>query len=167
MHRLTLALAAAFFVGACSAPSPEASTPAQVYWNGPIYDGADRAFHGMIRPGSTIVIDSYGGDMYSSFGMGRRVMATGSKIIVAENASCNSACVFVLLGASGVRISPSATIAIHRPSMSDDFVYEDLREYVLDMGGSQAFADLMWSIPNSSQYDLSPGERARYLPPAF
>lgn len=99
--------------------------------------------------GILIVLDSGGGSVAGAMRIGRLLRAHGAVAFVEAGNACASACVFVLMGATQRRVSPTGKVEIHRPytgvaeSMS---VEERQHAYKLNRDAIRTYLDEM-NIP--------------------
>lgn len=113
-------------------------------------------------------VDSAGGEVFAALEIGRALRAEGASIAVAPDASCLSACVFVLMGARERRIAPGARVGIHRPSVDADrpalaaALSGALALYADEMDVPRGIVDAMMSVPPDRMRELGPAALARY-----
>ena len=122
----------------------------------------------------TLVLDSEGGDVAAAIEIGRVVRRwSASFVVVAANAKCFSACVFVLAG--GLSRTVHGTIGIHRPfgsgteAQSYDATQKKFRaleqaakNYLHDMNVPASLYDEMMSVPPQKLRILTKAELDRF-----
>jgi ATP-dependent protease ClpP protease subunit len=119
-----------------------------------------------------IDLDSPGGELFSALEIGRVLRAERASVRVRDGASCVSACVFVLMGATERDLDGGARVAIHRPSLDDpkptggDAIVEamsaQLVAYAQQMNVPRRIIDDMMRIPADQLRWLRPSELAAY-----
>jgi hypothetical protein len=110
-------------------------------------------------------LDSPGGELFSALEIGRLLRDERASVRVRDGASCVSACVFVLMGATARDFEKGARVAIHRPSLAtserDDATVgamsAQLVQYARQMNVAPGLVDDMMQIP---------ADRLRWLRPA-
>jgi hypothetical protein len=122
-------------------------------------------------------VDSQGGEIFATLEIGRIMRAEGALITVGKEASCISACVFLLMGAIERHISNDARVGIHRPSLrapqaggprpgSEDTIVAALAEqlvlYAQQMNVPRQIIDALMVIPPDRVEFLSVSELATY-----
>jgi hypothetical protein len=113
--------------------------------------------------------DTRGGEVFAALEIGRLLRRESASIRVAEGAACDSACVFVLMGATARSLAPSAGVGIHRVSLGDagsDALAESMAAplvlYAEQMGVSRAIVEDMRAIPADRLRYLTPADLAAY-----
>ena len=119
------------------------------------------------------ILDSSGGDIRTAMQIGRFLRSTQARAEVPQEATCASACVFVLAGAV-VRVV-DGRIAIHRPFNPVDLetspdaqraVFQrleaEVKKYLKEMNISTALYDDMIYISSTTAKFLGPDELQRY-----
>jgi hypothetical protein len=113
--------------------------------------------------------DSQGGQVFAGLEIGRILRAERASIAIRDGASCVSACVFVLMGATERSVGATARVAIHRPSLgeagSDTTVAamtDQLVLYARQMDLPRAIVDAMMAVPADRLRFLTPGDLARF-----
>jgi hypothetical protein len=114
-------------------------------------------------------IDSPGGQVFAAMEIGRLLRREAATIRVGRGASCISACVFVLMGATEREAAANARIGLHRPSLGDPrrntlvpVMSEPLVHYAEEMGVSPRIVDEMLAIPASQVRFVTTAELERY-----
>jgi ATP-dependent protease ClpP protease subunit len=119
-------------------------------------------------------LNSLGGEVDAAIEIGRFVRDKQGNVLVVENASCASACIFILAG--GAYRAVRGTLGIHRPfletpsrTMTPGDIknimtkrQEQLRAFLREMNISERLADDMMVIPSAQMKRLSPQEIALY-----
>ena len=111
-----------------------------------------------------ILLNSSGGDVDTALFMGRILRKNLAWTVLKESGTCNSSCIFVMMGGVTRTILGDAGIGMHRPrfnqkSFSDtsnsgeaikkyNSLRERLKEYFDDMGIPQEVLEKMMSIPS-------------------
>jgi len=121
-----------------------------------------------------INLNSRGGDVEASLAMGRAIRARNSLTSVPSDATCASACVFVL--AAGVNKSVLGAVAVHRPYMGEvgDFSSEYIKkrhnqikttvqQYLSEMNVPKNLYEFMYSIKPEESYRLSNEELRQFM----
>lgn len=111
-----------------------------------------------------IDLDSPGGALFPALEIGRLLREERASVRVRDGASCVSACVFALMGATERDVDAGAGIAIHRPSLGSekddatvDAMSAQLVQYAQQMNVARGLVDDMMRIP---------ADRLRWLRPA-
>lgn len=115
-------------------------------------------------------LDSPGGELFSALEIGRLLRDEQASVQIRDGASCVSACVFVLMGATERDLDAGARVAIHRPSLGtsdrDDALVEamsaQLVQYAQQMNVARDLVDDMMRIPADRLRWLQPAELAAY-----
>jgi len=113
-------------------------------------------------------VDSRGGEIFAGMEIGRLLRRERARFAVGAGASCQSACVFALMGAVETSVGDGARIGIHRPSLEAgrdhllESMFASLAAYVDEMHVSRAILDDMFNTPSSSMRWLSGADLARY-----
>jgi len=117
-------------------------------------------------------VDSQGGSVFAALEIGRLFRRERASLLVAENASCISACVFLLLGAVEREVGDGARVGIHRPSLGPpdrpqpagvvDAMAGSLVLYAEQMHVPRAIVDEMMAIPSDRVELLRPSDLAAY-----
>jgi ATP-dependent protease ClpP protease subunit len=104
-----------------------------------------------------VELDSPGGELFSALEIGRMLRDQRASVRVRSGASCVSACVFLLMGATERDLDDGARVAIHRPSLGlakqddDDAIVEamsaQLVAYAQQMNVPRRIVDDMMQIP--------------------
>ena len=121
-----------------------------------------------------IMLDSRGGDVDEGMAMGRLLRRYG---VSTMHKSCSSSCVFIFMGGvnrfahTNLGQSDEVKLGVHRPEMGEAHVASPnafttammkmLKDYTIEMSGSDAFYNFMMQIPFSSLYDISYAEAVR------
>lgn len=130
----------------------------------------ETARHALGRPVAIEVdLDTRGGEVFSAMEIGRLLRSEAVSIRVAPGAECISACIFVLMGATGRAVAPTARVGIHRPSLGGagreglvDAMSAPLVSYAQQMHASRRIVDDMLAIPADRIRYLSAPELASY-----
>ena len=130
-------------------------------------DGAQRSMHRDVAV--HVDVDSEGGQVFAAMEIGRILRSEKASISVEKGASCNSACVFVLMGATRRSVARGARVGIHRPSIGEaggdaniDAIADQIRWYVEQMNVSPGIVPAMMSIPSDQMRFLTPAELDAY-----
>jgi hypothetical protein len=114
-------------------------------------------------------VDSRGGEVFAALEIGRLLRRERASISVGRDASCISACVFLLMGAVDRSIERGAHLAIHRPSLGDagrsglvDEMAAGIALYADEMNVPRAFVDDIMSMPAGTLKVLKRADLARY-----
>ena len=114
-------------------------------------------------------VDTPGGEVFAAMEIGRLLRREAASIRIGAGASCISACVFVLMGATQRSVAPGARIGIHRPTLEDggqDALVEAMSQqfvrYAAQMEVPRAIVDDMMAIPAKRVRHLTPADLARY-----
>jgi hypothetical protein len=114
-------------------------------------------------------IDSQGGQVFAAMEIGRILRSAAASIVVANGASCVSACVFVLMGAPERSVADGARIGIHRPALAAagsaalvDAMSAAIASYAEQMQVSRAIIADMMAIPADHMRLLTSAELDRY-----
>jgi len=126
-------------------------------------DDARRALHRDVV--LHLDLDSEGGEIFAAMEIGRLLRDANASIAVERGAVCNSACVFVLMGATRRSVAPGAHVGIHRPSLGDarrepdvDALADQIRWYAKQMDVSPMIASAMMAVPSDRMKYLSVAE---------
>ena len=119
-------------------------------------------------------LNSRGGDVDEGMAMGHLIRNAGASTL---HKSCSSSCVFVFMAGVGrfthSNLGQSADVyfGVHRPELAESFVasptpfsaamMKKLKDYTVEMSGSDMFYDFMMQIPFSSPYSLSLSEAVK------
>jgi len=116
-----------------------------------------------------VEIDSEGGEIFAAMEIGRLLRDADASIAVERGAVCNSACVFVLMGATRRSVARGARVGIHRPSLGAgsraadvDALADQLRWYAEQMGISPAIVPEIMQIPSNRMRFLTVAELREY-----
>ena len=116
-----------------------------------------------------IEVNSHGGEVFAAMEIGRLLRGVGASVAVERGAVCNSACVFVLMGAPRRSVARGARVGIHRPSLGDvrqepnvDALADQLRWYAEQMGVSPAIVPAMMAVPSDRMRFLTVAELEAY-----
>ena len=120
-----------------------------------------------------IDVDSSGGSVFAAMEIGRMLRRERASIYVGANASCISACVFVLMGAVERDVSDDARLGIHRPSLGApdrapqgeglvDAMAAGVVLYAEEMHVPRAIVDEMMSIQSDRVKLLRSSDLAAY-----
>lgn len=138
-------------------------------------DVAQRALHRDIEV--RIDLDTQGGEVFAALEIGQILRDQHASITVRSGASCISACVFVLMGATRRHIDKGARIGIHRPSLGaarqggpkesgEDAIVEAMStrlvDYAAQMNIPRRIVDEMMRIPADRVRLLRPSDLAAY-----
>ena len=114
-------------------------------------------------------VDSPGGQLFAALEIGRLLRRETASVRVARGASCISACVFVLMGATTREVVADARIGLHRPSLGDPrcetlvpSMSGELVRYAEEMGVSRQIVDEMLAIPGKRVRFVTAADLARY-----
>lgn len=115
-------------------------------------------------------LDSPGGELFSALEIGRLLRDERAAVQIRDGASCVSACVFVLMGATERDLDAGARVAIHRPSLGtserDDAMVEamsaQLVQYAQQMNVARDLVDDMMRIPADRLRWLRPSDLVAY-----
>ena len=100
-------------------------------------------------PGDTLVLNSKGGHMLSSFTIAHDVKRKGVHVIVPAGGMCASACAFILLAAPSADIR--GLVVIHRPTNGSQLSREVVKGFVREVAPDRYpdyFTALAWGTPN-------------------
>jgi hypothetical protein len=118
-------------------------------------------------------VDSQGGSVFTGMEIGRILREQRSSITVRDGASCVSACVFLLMGATERSVGDTARVAIHRPSLGRSgadatvaAMADSLALYAQQMNLSRAIVDAMMAIPADRLRFVSRSDLAGFGIPA-
>jgi len=99
-------------------------------------------------------VDSRGGAVFAGMEIGRILREAHASITVRNGASCISACVFLLMGATQRSVGDEARVAIHRPSLGRSgadatvaAMAESLALYAQQMQLPRGIVDAMMAVP--------------------
>lgn len=129
---------------------------------------------GLVGSGSKfIILDSNGGDLTTAIKMGRLLRREKARVFIGSPMNCNSACVFLLIGAPFRTVVGS--VGIHRPYMPFDAetsiegqrkqhkaIEKIADSYLKEMNISEALFDAMMRISPDEIKPLSTDELTRY-----
>jgi ATP-dependent protease ClpP protease subunit len=121
-----------------------------------------------------ISLNSTGGNPISAMKIGRLIRSENIGTVVRKNNTCDSACVFVLMG--GIERMPFGKITVHRPATNDISRIVDkveleknltenaiiIENYTKEMGQSYLLADAVNTTPNWWFRILQPVEMRRW-----
>ena len=130
-------------------------------------DDAERALGRRVE--LRVDADTRGGEVFAAMEIGRLLRRESASIRVARGAECDSACVFVLMGATARSVAPSARVGIHRLSLGAARINTlvgamaaPLVLYAEQMGVSGAIVEDMMAIPADRLRYLTPADLAAY-----
>lgn len=125
------------------------------------------------RWAGAISLNSEGGDVDAAMQLGRILRGESRDVVIAEDAICASACVFILAGAPTRIVFGS--VAIHRPFLADDtetdssnqktrykIIGTAIRQYLDEMNVSPSLYEDMIRVPPSRARVLSKIELENY-----
>jgi len=126
-------------------------------------DDARRALHREVT--LHVEVDSEGGEMFAAMEIGRVLRGADASIAIERGAVCNSACVFVLMGAKRRSLARGARVGIHRPSLSEggrdadvDALADQIGWYAKQMDVSPAIASAIMVVPSEGMRFLTVAE---------
>jgi len=114
-------------------------------------------------------VDSAGGEVFAALDIGRLLRREKAPVRMGQDASCVSACVFVLMGATERTVAARARVGLHRPSLGDPrrnalvpAMSEAMAHYAEEMGVSRRIVDDMLAIRGGRVRFVTPAELASY-----
>lgn len=125
-------------------------------------------------PLSMVYLNSPGGNLYDAMRIGRIIRQLEIGTIVGFGQACHSSCALILL--SGRSRIVSGEIGFHRPFLTGRAegqmpyreeileIYEEMEDYMRDMGASGALIDIAISTPPEQMYVISKTELDRLIP---
>ena len=114
-------------------------------------------------------VDSQGGEIFAAMEIGRLLRGADASIAVKPGAVCNSACIFLLMGATRRSVARGARVGVHRPSLGEggrdtdvDALTDQMRWYAEQMGVSPAIVPAMMVVPSNRMRFLTAAELNAY-----
>lgn len=128
---------------------------------------------GKLKPGTTLVLNSPGGEVSGAILFGMAIRGAGFDTVVPSGAICNSACAYAFLGGVSRVVLPQGRIGVHRsrhqlsngqklpPDVErevDAEVNQKLKAYVAQMGISSAMLRVADRVSAAEIHYLTPQE---------
>jgi len=116
-------------------------------------------------------LNSEGGDIFAAIRIGRLIRKLKARTVVAPRAKCHSACALIFI--AGMERTNSGEIGLHRPYHDTDAeqlkqylpaLYAQVKDYVLEMGLSEAFFQKMMDTDSSKMAIYGPSETPALIP---
>jgi hypothetical protein len=154
------------------APSNSGASLRFVHLEGQIVGGEAKELELILRQAAptnkaiAVWLDSVGGDVDEAMAIGQVIRAAGATTF---HGYCASACVYAFLGGRERFVSlESGSLSVHRPTLAEANIalptdmgtrmLNHLRSYIVAMSGSDAFYQLMMSVPFATPQTLLPAE---------
>lgn len=153
-----------------------AACPKVLLGEGEIERDTYRAFlraAGKLKPGTTLVLNSPGGEVSGAILFGMAIRGAGFDTVVPTGAICNSACAYAFLGGVSRVVLPQGRVGVHRsrhqlsngqklpPDVErevDAEVNQKLKTYVASMGVSSSMLRVADRIAANEIRYLTPAE---------